>query len=103
MLYMGGSHRVEVFTIGTDRHWRDIVALPSHPVIAQGTSTYCKGTLFWTVHRDCYTGTQSLVSFSLEGRVVECHSNAPVKIDSACILAELRWELCVAHLGPDGR
>jgi len=35
---------VEVFTIGADRHWREIAAQPPFPVIPERTATFVKGS-----------------------------------------------------------
>ncbi|XBI67971.1 hypothetical protein VPH35_047236 [Triticum aestivum] len=50
------SMRMEVFTIGTDRHWRETPTQPPYHTVAQRTATFFKGSLIWTVFGDTAPG-----------------------------------------------
>lgn len=46
------SIKMEVFTIRTDRHWRETPMQPPYHTVAQRTATFFKGSLIWTVFGD---------------------------------------------------
>ncbi|KAM0926809.1 hypothetical protein ACQ4PT_003007 [Festuca glaucescens] len=40
---------MEVFTIGTDQHWRETTKDPPYPVLTRKTATFYKGSLLWSI------------------------------------------------------
>uniref|UniRef100_N1R1W6 Uncharacterized protein n=1 Tax=Aegilops tauschii TaxID=37682 RepID=N1R1W6_AEGTA len=84
------SMRMEVFTIGTDRHWRETPTQPSYPTVAQRTATFYKGSLIWTVFGDTAPG---FLRFCLEDEAFGVIQPPPCHPRLECVmsrLAELR-------------
>ncbi|CAL5030584.1 unnamed protein product [Urochloa decumbens] len=94
---------MEVFTIGTDRRWREVATQPPYPVIPGRTATSFKGSLLWTVD-EAYLGVGAtapgFLRLSLEDETFgvtpppPCH---PRLNYFSSTLSELRGELCVGR------
>lgn len=94
------SIKMEVFTIGTDWHWRETLTQPPYPTVAQRTATFFKGSLIWTVFGD----TPGFLRFRLEDEAFEVMHPPPCHMRLVYVLsrlAELRGELCLACRGAD--
>uniref|UniRef100_A0ACD5ZG83 Uncharacterized protein n=1 Tax=Avena sativa TaxID=4498 RepID=A0ACD5ZG83_AVESA len=94
---------MEVFTVGTDLHWRETTEDPPYPVLAWKTATFFKGSLVWPID-ECVLGLlpPGFLRFSLEDETFGVTPPPPCDwrlYFGWCPLAELRGELCVAVKG----
>uniref|UniRef100_A0ACD5XCK3 Uncharacterized protein n=1 Tax=Avena sativa TaxID=4498 RepID=A0ACD5XCK3_AVESA len=99
----GGSDytiATEVFTIGTDVHWRETTAQPPYPIIAGVTATFFKGFLLCFINeRALGDAAPGLLRFRLEDEafgVMPQPPCCPRMQHAKPVLAELRGELCLA-------
>jgi F-box interacting protein len=95
---------MEVFTIGTDRQWRETAKDPPYPVLPQ-TATFFKGSLLWTIdERMLGHAAPGFLRFNLEDEAFGVMPPPPCdqtrRVDYLwCAMAELRGELCLAVEG----
>ncbi|XP_020194660.1 uncharacterized protein [Aegilops tauschii subsp. strangulata] len=96
---------MEVFTIGTDRHWRETATQPPYPVLPRRSATFFKGSLIWTVDQDNLADpAPGFLRFSLENEVFGVMSPPPCPPRpeyTMSRLAELRGELCLVCVEQD--
>ncbi|KAM0879530.1 hypothetical protein ACQ4PT_034177 [Festuca glaucescens] len=107
---IGGYHYttgMEVFTIGTDRHWRETAMQPPYPVLARRTATFFKGSLVWTIdEHNLQDAAPGFLCFGLEDESFAvmppppCHPSLDYTVSS---LAELQQELCLTCVGADNK
>ncbi|KAM3335255.1 hypothetical protein ACQJBY_029586 [Aegilops geniculata] len=97
------SITMEVFTIGTDRHWRETVTRPPYPVLARRAATFFKGSLIWAIdERNLGKAAPGFLRFSLEDEafgVMPPPPCYPMLEYTRFSLSELRGELCLACKG----
>ncbi|KAM0926287.1 hypothetical protein ACQ4PT_003411 [Festuca glaucescens] len=96
---------MEVFTLKTDKHWRETAMPPPYPFMAGRTSTCFKGSLLWMVQISLMPFTPGFIRFNLEDESFSITPPPPLcgpRLDyTASSLAELRGELCLCV--PDQR
>ncbi|XP_051230219.1 putative F-box protein At3g52320 [Lolium perenne] len=97
---------MEVFTLKTDKHWRETAVPPPYPVMAGRTATFFKGSLLWTAQASLLPNTQGFIRFNLEDESFSITPPPPTcgpGLDyAASSLAELRGELCLCVPGQRG-
>jgi F-box interacting protein len=92
---------MEVFTIGTDRQWRETAKDPPYPVLRQ-TATFFKGSLLWKIDEPMLGhAAPGFLRFNLEDEAFGVMPPPPLdqtrRVDYQwCAMAELRGELCLA-------
>ncbi|KAM0915241.1 hypothetical protein ACQ4PT_010974 [Festuca glaucescens] len=99
---------MEVFSIGRDQRWRETAVPPPYPVFAGQTATFFKGSLLWMINESLILGNRDvavrgLLHFNLEDEsfsVMPAPPRCPELWYSTSNLAEIRGELCLAHLCP---
>jgi F-box interacting protein len=97
---------MEVFTIGTDQHWRETTKDPPYPVLTRHTATFYKGSLLWSINEHVLgQKPPGFLRFSLEDEAFEVMPPPPSCYQRLyyvwCALAEIRGELCLALDGAD--
>ncbi|KAK1669505.1 hypothetical protein QYE76_057664 [Lolium multiflorum] len=105
---MGNYHntaRMEVFTIGVNRHWRETAAQPPYPVMQWREATSFKGSLLWIIdERALGNVAPGFLRFDLADETFGLMQFPPWRPSSEYAtvgLAELRGELLAAHVRND--
>ncbi|XBI22989.1 hypothetical protein VPH35_063940 [Triticum aestivum] len=99
--YIGNHYltpHVEVFTIGTDQHWRQTVAQPLRLIMLWQKTIFFQGSFLWTIGQ-YQQGMTGFLRLRLDSEIFSvllpppCWSSLDQKNST---LGELRGELCVA-------
>ncbi|KAL6853332.1 hypothetical protein ACP4OV_019361 [Aristida adscensionis] len=97
---------MEVFTVGADRHWREIAAQPPLPAMVPRAAAFVMGSLFWIVDErmrlpEAVAAPPGFLRLSLEDEtfgVTPAPPCRPTRDWGGCSLSELRGELCVTRM-----